>query len=129
MNISKACNNYIVHSIMLFAILTCCGFLAMKLWPFDLTAAIIVSGCYMLIIDVASAYVFRWLATKHADMLPTFITGVSGFRFFTALIVMAVWFVMSDRTSMGQFIVVFGIFYLSSLIHHSIFFSRISNRL
>ena len=129
MNISKACNNYIVQSIALFTVLTFCGFMAMKVWSFNLTAAIIVSGSFILIIDVTSAFVFRWLATKHADMLPTFITGVSGFRFFAALIVMAIWFVMSDRTSMGHFIVVFGIFYLLSLIHHSIFFSRISNRL
>ena len=129
MNISKACNNYIIQSIALFVVLTACGFGAMKLWSLDLTAAIIVSGCFVLVIDVASAYLFRWLATKHADMLPTFITGVSGFRFLAALVVMAIWFVLSDRASMGQFIVVFGIFYLLSLMHHSIFFSRISNRL
>ena len=129
MNISKECSRYIVQSIALFAILTLCGFLAMKLWLLDLTAAIIVSGSFVLVIDVASAFLFRWLATKHSDMLPTFITGVSGFRFLAALVVMAIWFVLSDRTSMGQFIVVFGIFYLLSLIHHSIFFSRISNRL
>ena len=129
MNISKECSKYIVQSIALFAILTLCGFLAMKLWLLDLTAAIIVSGSFVLVIDVASAFLFRWLATKHSDMLPTFITGVSGFRFLAALVVMAIWFVLSDRTSMGQFIVVFGIFYLLSLIHHSIFFSRISNRL
>jgi len=129
MNISKECNNYIVQSIALFLVLTFCGFGAMQLWSLDLTAAIIVSGCFVLVIDIASAYLFHWLATKYSDMLPTFITGVSGFRFLAALVVMAIWFVLSDRASMGQFIVVFGIFYLLSLAHHSIFFSRISNRL
>jgi len=118
-----------VQSIALCAVLTFCGFVAMKLWSLDLTAAVIVSGSFVLVIEVASAFLFRWLAIKHSDMLPAFITGVSGFRFLAALVVMAIWFVLSDRTSMGQFIVVFGMFYLLSLIHHSIFFSRLSNRL
>ena len=56
MNISKECNNYIVQSIALFLVLTFCGFGAMQLWSLDLTAAIIVSGCFVLVIDIASAY-------------------------------------------------------------------------
>ena len=129
MSIQEQSRNYIVQSIVLCCILTICGFVAMKVWSLDLWTPIIVSLCFILVVDIASALVFRWVATKHSDMLPTFITGVSGFRFLAALVVMAVWYVLSDRTSMMQFIMVFLVYYMASLIHHSIFFSRVSNRL
>ena len=129
MSIQEQSRNYIVQSIVLCCILTVCGFVAMKVWSLDLWTPIIVSLCFILVVDIASALVFRWVATKHSDMLPTFITGVSGFRFLAALVVMAVWYVLSDRTSMMQFIMVFLVYYMASLIHHSIFFSRVSNRL
>ena len=129
MGIQEESRNYIVQSIVLCCILTICGFVAMKMWSLDLWTPIIVSLCFILVVDIASALVFRWVATKHSDMLPTFITGVSGFRFLAALVVMAVWYVLSDRTSMMQFIMVFMVYYMASLIHHSIFFSRVSSRL
>ena len=129
MSIQEESRNYIVQSIVLCCILTICGFVAMKVWSLDLWTPIIVSLCFILVVDIASALVFRWVATKHSDMLPTFITGVSGFRFLAALVVMAVWYVLSDRTSMMQFIMVFLVYYMASLIHHSIFFSRVSSRL
>ena len=129
MSIQEESRNYIVQSIVLCCILTICGFVAMKMWSLDLWTPIIVSLCFILVVDIASALVFRWVATKHSDMLPTFITGVSGFRFLAALVVMAVWYVLSDRTSMMQFIMVFLVYYMASLIHHSIFFSRVSSRL
>ena len=129
MSIQEQSRNYIVQSIVLCCILTICGFVAMKMWSLDLWTPIIVSLCFILVVDIASALVFRWVATKHSDMLPTFITGVSGFRFLAALVVMAVWYVLSDRTSMMQFIMVFLVYYMASLIHHSIFFSRVSSRL
>ena len=129
MSIQEKSRNYIVQSIVLCCILTICGFVAMKMWSLDLWTSIIVSLCFILVVDIASALVFRWVATKHSDMLPTFITGVSGFRFLAALVVMAVWYVLSDRTSMMQFIMVFLVYYMASLIHHSIFFSRVSSRL
>ena len=128
MSIQEKSRNYIVQSIVLCCILTICGFVAMKMWSLDLWTPIIVSLCFILVVDIASALVFRWVATKHSDMLPTFITGVSGFRFLAALVVMAVWYVLSDRTSMMQFIMVFLVYYMASLIHHSIFFSRVSSR-
>jgi hypothetical protein len=69
------------------------------------------------------------LAEHQPDMLPTFFTAVSGFRFLLALIVLGVWYFVADRASMLTFFVVFLVFYMASLIHHSIFFSRVSNRL
>ena len=129
MDINNESRRYIIQSVVLFCLLTLFGGLAMTLWSFDMLNAMIVSGCFVLVIDLASGFIFRWVATRHADMLPSFFTGVSGFRFLGALAVMAIWYATSDRASLMTFVVVFLIYYMVSLIHHSIFFSRISNRL
>ena len=129
MDINNESRRYIIQSIVLFCLLTLLGALAMTLWSLNLLSAMIVSGCFILVIDLASGFIFRWVATRHADMLPSFFTGVSGFRFLGALAVMAVWYATSDRASLMTFFMVFLIYYMVSLIHHSIFFSRISNRL
>lgn len=129
MNIKRVCMNYVVHSIVLCCVLSICAFVVMTLWSLDLMSAILVSGCFMLVVDIASALIFRWVADRHYDMLPSFFTGVSGFRFLAALVLLAVWYVTSDRTTMLMFILVFFIYYMVSLIHQSIFFSRVSNRL
>jgi F0F1-type ATP synthase assembly protein I len=129
MDINNESRRYIIQSVVLFCLLTLFGGLAMTLWSFDMLNAMIVSGCFVLVIDLASGFIFRWVATRHADMLPSFFTGVSGFRFLGALAVMAIWYATSDRASLMTFFVVFLIYYMVSLIHHSIFFSRISNRL
>ena len=129
MDIYNESRRYIIQSIVLFCLLTLLGALAMTLWSFDMLNAMIVSGCFVLVIDLASGFIFRWVATRHADMLPSFFTGVSVFRFLGALAVMAIWYATSDRASLMTFFVVFLIYYMVSLIHHSIFFSRISNRL
>jgi F0F1-type ATP synthase assembly protein I len=129
MDINNESRRYIIQSIVLFCLLTILGGLAMSLWSLDLLRALVVSGCFILAIDLTSGLIFRWVATRHADMLSSFFTGVSGFRFLGALAVMAIWYTTSERSSMMLFIVVFLIYYMASLIHHSIFFSRISNRL
>jgi len=121
--------NYVVRSIALCCVLSICALVVMTLWSLDLMSAIVVSACFMLVVDIASALIFRWVADRHSDMLPSFFTGVSGFRFLAALVLLAVWYVTSDRTAMLMFILVFFIYYMVSLIHQSIFFSRVSNRL
>ena len=129
MDINNESRRYIIQSVVLFCLLTILGGLAMSLWSLDLLRALVVSGCFILAIDLTSGLIFRWVATRHADMLSSFFTGVSGLRFLGALAVMAIWYTTSERSSMMLFIVVFLIYYMASLIHHSIFFSRISNRL
>ena len=129
MDINNESRRYIIQSVVLFCLLTILGGLAMSLWSLDLLRALVVSGCFILAIDLTSGLIFRWVATRHADMLSSFFTGVSGFRFLGALAVMAIWYTTSERSSIMLFIVVFLIYYMASLIHHSIFFSRISNRL
>ena len=129
MDINKQCKRYILQSIMLVAVLNLLAAIASYLWGFELFMPLIVSTLFVLTIDLSAALIWRRVASKHADMLPSFFTGVSGFRFLGALAVFFVWYLAADRDSMLQFFVVFLVFYMVSLVHHSIFFSRVSNRL
>ena len=102
----------------------------MRFWAFDIVVPMAVSMIFVLVVEIASVLIWRWVALKHKDMLPSFFTGVSGFRFLLALAVMfVVWYVVEDAKTMKTFFIVFLIYYMTSMIHHTIFFSKMSNRL
>ena len=130
MDINQQTKKYIVQCIILVFVLNLLGHLAMRFWAFDIVVPMAVSMIFVLVVEIASVLIWRWVALKHRDMLPSFFTGVSGFRFLLALAVMfVVWYVVEDTKTMKTFFIVFLIYYMTSMIHHSIFFSRMSNRL
>ena len=130
MDFDKLSKRYARQSILLTTALALLGLLVANVYqPSGIIIPLVVSSLFVLITELASAFLWRWVAVKHSDMLPSFFTGVSGFRFLLALAVMFVWYLATNRQSIITFFVVFLIFYLVSLIHHSIFFSRVSNRL
>jgi hypothetical protein len=129
MDIQKASRNYMLRSAVLTAGLCAMSGGAMLTAALPLALPTLVSVLFVLTVDVASVVLFRWVATNHADMLTSFFTGVSGVRFLMALALMAVWYLVADSESMKMFFVVFLLFYMVTLVHQSVFFSRISNRL
>ena len=129
MDIQKACKNYMQRSVVLVAGLCAMGIGVMLTASLPLAVPLLVSALFVLTIDMASAFFFQWVAVRHADMLPSFFTGVSGFRFLLALVVMAVWYLVADGMMMKIFFIVFLLFYMVSLTHQTVFFSRVSNRL
>lgn len=130
MDINQQTKKYIVQCIILVSVLNLLGHLVMRFWAFDIVVPMAVSMIFVLVVEIASVLIWRWVALKHKDMLPSFFTGVSGFRFLLALAVMfVVWYVVEDAKTMKTFFIVFLIYYMTSMIHHSIFFSRMSNRL
>ena len=130
MDINQQTKKYIVQCIILVFVLNLLGHLVMRFWAFDIVVPMAVSMIFVLVVEIASVLIWRWVALKHKDMLPSFFTGVSGFRFLLALAVMfVVWYVVEDAKTMKTFFIVFLIYYMTSMAHHSIFFSRVSNRL
>lgn len=130
MDINQQTKKYIVQCIILVFVLNLLGHLVMRFWAFDIVVPMAVSMIFVLVVEIASVLIWRWVALKHRDMLPSFFTGVSGFRFLLALAVMfVVWYVVEDAKTMKTFFIVFLIYYMTSMIHHSIFFSKMSNRL
>lgn len=85
-------------------------------------------ACFTLVAFVTIGLVWRRVAKQSPESLPTFFTAVSGFRMLLALAVMFVYYLVAGRDKMLPFFLVFMVFYLVSLAHHSIFFARVSNR-
>ena len=130
MDFDKLSKRYARQSIQLTTGLALLGLLVANVYQASgIIIPLVVSSLFVLVTELASAFLWRWVALKHSDMLPSFFTGVSGFRFLLALAVMFVWYLATNRQAIITFFVVFLIFYFVSLIHHSIFFSRVSNRL
>ena len=129
MNITKQCINFIVESLFLVTSINLGCYFAMQLGGYDLLAAQIVGTLFFLVFEITTVLVWRWVALKHRNMLPSFFTDASGFRFLGALLVMTVWYLAVGKENIMVFLVVFFVFYFVSLIHHSIFFSRMSKRL
>jgi len=99
-----------------------------KMWGLDLLAEMIVSSSFLLVTGVVIALIWRWVASNHKESLPTFFTAVSGFRLLLALGVMFAWYLADKNDTMLQFFMVFMAYYVVSLVHHSFFFARLSNR-
>jgi len=129
LDIKKQSSLYIYQCIAIVVILNLGVYAAQHIWGLHgVQMPMVVSALFVLVIGITSALVWRWVALKHQDMLATFYTSVSGFRFLLALIVMVVWYLAIGRQNMMNFFVIFLIYYMVSLTHHSIFFSKLSNR-
>ena len=128
MEVNRKCINYIAQTVIMVGLLNMLGLLAMRQWGLDLVFALSASMMFVLIVDIATILIWRWVVLNHKDMLPSFFTGVSGFRFLGALLMLLIGYLTIGQSGMQNFIVVFFVYYLVSIIHHSIFFSRVSNR-
>ena len=128
MDINKQCKTYIVQTVVIFLVMNFLVRIVVKVWDLDLWAEMIVSSFFLLVTGVAIALIWRWVASSHKESLPTFFTAVSGFRLLLALGVMFVWYLADKNDTMLQFFMVFMAYYVVSLVHHSFFFARLSNR-
>ena len=128
MDINKQCKKYILQTIFIFAVMNSIVIIVQKMWGLDLLAEMIVSSSFLLVTGVAIALIWRWVVSSHKESLPTFFTAVSGFRLLLALGVMFGWYLADKNDTMLQFFMVFMAYYVVSLVHHSFFFARLSNR-
>lgn len=128
-DIDKLSKRYARQELLLTAALFLITLLVMRVWYLDeLLVPVIVSAAFTLVVSTALAVIWRKVATKSPDSLPTFFTAASAFRMLLALVVMFVYYLVNGRDAMLVFFLVFMAFYLVSLIHHSVFFARVSNR-
>ena len=125
--IRKMSINYMRQGLFFSAALFLLTLLVMQVWFLDLLAPAIVSVAFTLLVCFTIGLVWRYLARNSPDSLPTFFTAVSGFRLLLALAVMFVYYLLNKET-MLTFFLVFMVFYVASLVHHTIFFARVSNK-
>ena len=120
---------YMVQGIFLSIIATIGTLLVEKFTSMNALFVPAMFSCgFSLAIVLAEGIIWRLVATKHPDSLPTFFTALSGFRMLLALATMFVYYLLAGREAMLPFFLVFMVFYVLLLIHHSIFFAKVSNR-
>ena len=127
-NVDKLSKNYMRQGLYLTVALSLLTLLVMRIWFLDLLTAVLISAAFALVVCWTIGLVWRRVAKRAPESLPTFFTAVSGFRLLLALAVMFVYYLTDTSDSMLRFFLVFMAFYLFSLVHHSIFFARVSNR-
>ena len=125
--IRKMSLNYIRQGLYVSAALFMLTLLVMQVWFLDLLTPAIVSVAFTLLVCFTIGLVWRYVAKNSPDSLPTFFTAVSGFRLLLALAVMFVYYLLNKET-MLSFFLVFMVFYVALLAHHTIFFARVSNK-
>ena len=128
MDINKLSISYLRQELYLAIGLFLIALLVMRVWFVDgLLTPTIIATVFTLVVSAVIGMVWRRVAKRSPESLPTFFTAVSGFRMLLALAVMFVYYLVFGRSAMLLFIVVFLVFYFVSLAHHSIFFARVSN--
>lgn len=88
---------------------------------------LVVSAIYSLIVEIVAITAWRKVRENTPDSMPTLLMAVSGGRFMLALVVMFVYFLLVGKTGRGDmltFVLVFAVFYLSAIIHHTLFFTH-----
>ena len=129
MDINKLSISYLRQELYLAIGLFLIALLVMRVWFVDgLLTPTIIATVFTLVVSAVIGMVWRRVAKRSPESLPTFFTAVSGFRMLLALAVMFVYYLVFGRSAMLLFFVVFMVFYFVSLAHHSIFFARVSNR-
>ena len=103
---------------------------AFKIWGGDsVQTPSAIGGFFTIFFYAIDSWLWYWVASRHRDFMPSFFAGTSGFRFLLAIAICAIYYMVVGSSAMLTFLMVFLIYYLVLLIHHSIFFVRISNRL
>lgn len=127
--IKKISIKYILQSIGIAVMLSMLTILYMIIVDKNsfLLISVIVSALFTTLIDTVDAILWKIVATRHSDMLPTFFTAVSGFRMLLALLVMLIYYLIEGKDIMIPFFIIFMIFYVAMMIHHSRYFMKLMN--
>ena len=128
-NIQSASKRYIQQTVQIvFALFLLELLILQMLGAGLLLTPVLVSMCFALIVELSDAFIWKRLENKTEETKATFFMAVSGFRFLLSLLMLFVYYFMSDRSGMIAFILLFAPYYLAVLVHHSIFFSHLRSK-
>lgn len=120
---------YIRQGVTLLAVLFFLTLVLAMSYP-SVTLPLIVSAVYALFVEIGAVTAWRKVATVAPDSLPSVFLAISGGRFMLALVVMFVYFLLVGKTGKGDmltFVLIFAAFYLSAVLHHTLFFTHKHN--
>ena len=126
-DINKLTWHYRKESTLLITGLMLIAFIVMNVWLLDrILTPLIVSVIFSVLVENIDILIWKRVARRSPESLPTFFMGVSGFRMLLGVIVIFIYYLVADQETMLSFFVVFVIFYVTLLIHHTLFFVRIN---
>ncbi|MBO5185630.1 MAG: hypothetical protein J6B91_01045 [Prevotella sp.] len=127
--VDKLSKKYAIGSACIFCVLFLFGLLAIEIWNIsEIMTPLIVSAIFAVAVDMADVIIWRNVAKKAQSYLTTFYTAVSAFRMLLALATMFVYYLIEGQGAMLVFFLVFMVFYMASLAHHTFFFAKLSNK-
>lgn len=126
-NVKKLSIKYMRQSCVIIFVLTSIMFLIMRFFDCLNTMIIptVISLVFFITVEFTDILAWRWVVTKHSDMMSTFFTGVSGFRMLLAIAVMFIYYLLSAEGTMFTLFLVFMAYYIVQMVHHSYFFVRL----
>ena len=128
-NIQSASKRYIQQAVQIVFALFLLELLILQILGAGLLLTpVLVSMCFALIVELSDAFIWKRLENKTEETKATLFMAVSGLRFLLALLMLFVYYFMSDRSGMIAFILLFAPYYLAVLVHHSIFFSHLRSK-
>ncbi len=93
----------------------------------DLLLVLIYSCLYSVSIVLIVGFFWRMVASD-PESLTSLLTNISGFRMLMAFVTMLSFYLLEDSKNLMPCFFVFMAFYILLLIHHTIFFAKVSNR-
>ncbi|EKX99576.1 hypothetical protein HMPREF9151_01665 [Hoylesella saccharolytica F0055] len=128
-DINKLTWYYRKESILLITGLMLIAFIVMNVWLLDrILTPLIISVIFSVLVENIDILIWKRVAMRSPESLPTFFMGVSGFRMLLGVIVMFIYYLVAEQETMLSFFLVFVIFYVTLLIHHTLFFVRINKK-
>lgn len=125
MRINDISRRYWKYSLLLTVGLTFATLILIQVCGlYGLVIPLIVSSIFTLLIALLYSILWRQIATKHPDSLTAFYTASSGMRMLLALVTMFVYYLITGRSEMLPFVIIFMAFYIVMLIYHTIFISK-----
>lgn len=125
----KLSRQYMMQQLALALLLFVAAYVVDLNWPREaLLSSAVVGGSFVAVLALVIGIVWCRLAKHSPDSLPTFFMAVSSFRLLLALLVMLIYYLTTTGAAMMTFFLVFMAFYLVALVHHTVFFARVSNR-
>lgn len=127
-DIAKESRHFIVCSVVAVALLSLSVLSLSHFAHIDgLIPPLVVSAVFALVVESADMLVWRKVAQKGSvDTLATFLSAVSGFRMLLALMTLVGCYIAEGRDAIMNYLMVFAVFYLWLIVHHTVFFSRMS---
>ena len=125
MDIDKQVWCYRKQSTLLIVALSLIAFIVMKVWYLnEILTPLIISVVFSLTVENVGIMIWKGVAKRSPESLPTFFMGVSGFRMLLGIVVMFIYYLVADSRTMLVFFCVFAAFYVTLLVHHTTFFAR-----